>query len=196
MPPWLSPFLWLLNGLLVSLYLLADNLLVLLLIPPLGWLSMRTPVATAPDRQETPPDPQRPWIMAAAGMAFLAGLLAPNPVPFLLVLMAWAGVLALALEKFNPLNLRWRISQGLALYALIALGSALLQLYLRTAAFSGAAGAALSQGQSYITVIASIALWGYPLGYLALLAQTLWAHPPVGSPDQLIAAIRTRGKDQ
>jgi hypothetical protein len=54
----------------------------------------------------------------------------------------------------------------------------------------------LSQGQHYLGLLASIAMYFYPLGFLALLAQSIWVHPPLSqSPQNLIHSVRARGKE-
>jgi hypothetical protein len=141
------------------------------------------------------PDPQRAWGLAAGALTLLAGVLTPSPVPALLVLMTWMGLLAVRVEVYGPADLRWRVTQGLALYALMGLGFWLFEQYLAWSTAFDPATMLLSQGQSYLLVLANLALWGYPLGYLALLAQTLWAHPPVGNPEGILTTIRTRGQE-
>ena len=177
---WLLPLLWALNGLLAALYLLAENILALLLIPPLAWL-----LATSPAEQ-------RPWVLAAAGLALLSAALAPQPAPALALLMAVAGVLGVLLERFNPAALRWRAVGGIALYALMGLGFSAYQFLLPS---MGADNALLAQGQRYLNVLISIAMYFYPLGFLALLAQAIWVHPPLAqNPEAMIHTVRSRGK--
>jgi hypothetical protein len=186
--PWWLPALWILNGFLLVLFMLGTQWMAVLSLPGLVRLVW-------PARDATRPDPQRPWGLAAALLTLTALLLAPRPVPLMLLLMVGSGTLALRLEAFAPQDLRWRVTQGLALYALMALGFWLFEQYLALAVTPDPASALLMQGQSYLLVIASLALWGYPLGFLALLAQSLFAQPPVGSPEGLLTTIRTRGKE-
>ncbi len=183
MSPALLPLLWLLNGILVVAYFIADHLPVALLIPVLVWIGATTP------RE------QRPWFAVAGCLAIVASAIAPPPVPILLLVMAAGGAAAIAIEQFNPAALRWRVTSGLALYALAGLGFALWQKI----ALSGApaAGGILERGQSYFNIIVGIAMYAIPLGYLGLLAQAVWAHPPtVAAPDALIHAVRSRGKSE
>jgi len=170
---------YLLNGFLALLWLLVDHLLLALLIAPLAWLSY------------TAPDEQRPWALAASGLATLASAAAPSPVPLFLLVMAAAGLLANHLEQFNAAAARWNTVRGLALYGLAGLAFTLYQgLSLQSTDSS-----LLMQGQVYLSAIAAFAMYLIPLGFLALLAQTLWAHPPVpGKPGAMIHAIRSRGK--
>jgi hypothetical protein len=152
----------------------------LLLLPSLGWL-----VASAPGEQ-------RLWTLVAAGLALLASTLAPQPAPALLLLMALAGMTGILLERFNTAALRWRAVGGIALYSLMGLGFA---TYQQLAATLNPTDPMLFQGQHYLGVLASIAMYFYPLGFLALLAQAIWVHPPLSnSPEGLIHTIRSRGK--
>jgi hypothetical protein len=170
---------YLLNGFLALLWLLVDHILLVLLAVPLAWLGY------------TAPDEQRYWSLAACGMALLASAVAPSPVPLLMLVMAAAGLLATRLEKFNQAALRWNTVRGLALYSLAGLGFTVFQ----DLATDLDSSPLLAQGQVYLSAIASFAMYLIPLGYLAMLVQTLFAHPPVpGSPADLIHSIRSRGK--
>ena len=176
----LLPFLWLLNGLLALLYLLAGRFLALLLIPCLAWLGA------------TGPKEHRPWVASAAVLAIASAALSPQPVPLLTLVMAAAGIIAVLLERFNPIALRWRAAGGLALYALMGLG---FTAYQTLAPAWNTSSPLLAQGQNYLSVLVSLAMWAYPLGYLALLAQAIWVHPPLAqSPEAMIHTLRARGK--
>jgi hypothetical protein len=51
------------------------------------------------------------------------------------------------------------------------------------------------QRATCLNAIIGIAMYVIPLGFLAMLAQSIWAHPPgPGSPEQLITKVRRRGK--
>jgi len=103
--------------------------------------------------------------------------------------MGWAAVGAVRLERHDPLALRWNIAQGLALYGLIGLG------YLAWHALGPqASDPATAQGMAYLNAIIAIAMYAFPLGFLALLAQAAWVHPPMERPEDLVATIRTRGR--
>jgi hypothetical protein len=170
---------YLLNGFLALLWLLVDHLLQVALVAPLIWLSY------------TSPNEQRSWTLASSTLAILAGAVAPAPVPLLLLVMTIAGLLATRLEQFNTVAARWNTLRGLALYSLAGLGFTVYQDLSHVSAGSPM----LAQGQTYLSTIAAFAMYLIPLGYLALLAQTLWAHPPVpGKPADLIHTIRSRGK--
>lgn len=172
--------LYLLNGFLALLWLLVDHALLALLLPPLAWLGFTAPVE------------QRPWTLAAGGLAFLAAACAPAPVPVLTLVMAMAGILATRAEQFNLAAVRWNTVRGLALYGLAGLG---FQAYQGLMSASSSTSPLLAQGQLYFSAIAAFGMYLIPLGFLALLAQSLWAHPPVpGKPAELTNAIRSRGR--
>jgi hypothetical protein len=170
---------FLLNGFLALLWLLVDHIILALLIIPLAWLGY------------TAPDEQRPWTLVASGLAMMASAVAPSPVPLLMLVMAVAGGLAIRLEQFNAAAARWNTVRGLALYALAGLGFTVYQGLIGRSTSSPL----LAQGQVYLSAIAAFAMYLIPLGFLALLAQTLWAHPPApGKPAEMIHTIRSRGK--
>jgi hypothetical protein len=177
--PVLLPFLWVINGFLLVLYVLADHFFIVLLVPPLTYLTFHAP------RE------QRPWSAGASALALLAAGVSPQPVPLLLLLMSLAGLTATRLEKMNPLSTRWNVTRGLALYALASLGYTAYQTF-RPALGSG--DPLLAAGQNYLSILISIAMYLLPVGYLGLLAQSLFAHPPSDSPERLIQSIRTRGR--
>jgi len=176
------PYLYyLLNGFLALVWLLLDHILLMLLLGPLVLLCY------------TSPDEQRPWAFASAGLAVLASALAPAPVPLLMFVMAGAGLLTTRLEQFNPATARWNTIRGIALYGLAALGFIVYQ----DLAVHSTGSLLLTQGLVYLSTIAVFAMYLIPLGFLALLAQILWAHPPVpGKPADLIHTIRSRGKEK
>ncbi len=176
------------------LYTLLDNVLVLVLIPPVVWLAL------------TAKREQRVWIAATGVVAILAAIIVPAPVPLIITLMAWAGAVAVRVNRFNPTALRWRVNGGLALYGLAALGFAAYAAYTSrlspttwsSVVVSGEAASIVSQGRSFLNVIAVWGLWIIlPLGYLALLIQGILVHPPTSaSPSELIHTIRARGRDE
>jgi len=177
---WWLPFVWLLNGVLAVLYLTVEH----------GYLVILGLALVALGASAQAPLEQKPWFAGAAALAFAVALFSPPVVGVLMAAMALAALAALRLERFNPPLLFWRVTQGLALYALIALGV----LAYRTLIASMPADWTLGGGQQYLEVIASIALYAYPLGFLAMLAQAVFAHPPIGAPEDLITTVRTRGK--
>jgi len=170
---------YLLNGFLALLWLLVDHILLALLIAPLAWLSY------------TAPDEQRPWTLVASGLAILASAAAPSPVPLLMLVMAAAGWAATRLEQFNAAAARWNTVRGVALYGLAGLAFTIYQ----DVAARSTESSLLMQGQVYLSAIAAFAMYLIPLGFLVILAQTLWAHPPApGKPAEMIHTIRSRGK--
>jgi hypothetical protein len=170
---------YLLNGFMALLWLLLDHILLVLLVVPLLSLASMAPKE------------QRPWTLGTSGLVLVASAIAPAPVPFLLLLMAVAGWLATRLEKFNTLAMYWNTARGLAIYSLAGLGFTAFQVM----ASSTDGSPLLTQGQVYLTTMAAFAMYLIPLGYLALLVQTLFAHPPLqGKPGELIHTIRSRGK--
>ncbi len=179
MHTWYLPFLWIANGVLALVWLLVEHIWVILLVPALTLMVTKAE------------EPQRPWALAASGLALLASLLAPFPTALLLLLMVGTGLGAVRLERISPQNTHWTVIRGLALYSLVGLGYAAYRAWLVPAM----SDPALLQGQVYLSAIASIALYVFPLGYLVLLAQSLFAHPPIqGQADELIYRYRSRGK--
>lgn len=183
MNPALLILTWLLNGLLVVVYFILDHLAVALLIPVLVWLGL------------TAPREQRTWFVVAASGALLTAVIAPTPVPVLMLVLAAGGALAALAERFNPAAIRWLVTRGLALYALIGLAFVVYQTWMRGQAVGGES--LFERGQAYIDVIAGIAVYAFPLGVLAWLAQTIFAHPPApGRPADMLYTIRNRGKEK
>lgn len=176
-PKFLLPALWLVNGFLAVLYIAAEHWYVVSVVWPLYKLFID-------ERKE-----RRMMVGAACVLAFLASLLSPFPVPYAVLLMAWAAVGALALERHDPLALRWNVAQGLALYGLAGLGYAVWR-----AVPLQAADPAAAQGLMYLNALVGIAMYVMPLGFLALLAQALWVHPPMERPEDVVSTIRTRGR--
>ena len=170
--------LWLLNGLLILAYAAADHLLVLLLLPGLIWLA-----------GSAPPE-QGPRQILIGGLALVTALLAPPPIPLLLLVMALAGAAALPFEPFNRPALRWTVARGLGLYSLIGLAFLVYQTWLAGQPAGG--DTLLERGQTYVSALASIAVYAFPLGFLGYLAQKVWLHPPtVRQPADLITGVRT-----
>lgn len=180
-----------LNGLLVLLYVLWENVAGLLTAGACVMLLIKAP------------EGQRIWILAVTLLVIVTAFVAPAPVPVLLAGMSIAGTLAVMLDRFSPDTLRWRAVGALALYAGAALAYMLYGRYLEgvdATAWAEAIGgqqeaqATLSQGRSFLNTLATWGLWLIlPLGYLSLLVQGVLAHPPVGTrPAETISAVRTR----
>ena len=174
---WWHPFLWLLNGLLVTLYFLADHWPTVLAVPLAAWL-------LAGERRE-----RRPMGLAAVSAALAATVFGPHPVPYAVGLMLLAAAVAVHVERHDPLALRWQAYQALGLYGLMGLGFRLWRLL--PADF---ADPSLVTGLGYLLALIGIAMYVYPIGYLALLAQGLFVHPPLGRPEDVVREIRTRGR--
>ena len=181
MSDWTLPFLWIANGLLALLWLTVDHLWVILLAGALG-----VTVLQAPDVQQI-------WTLGVAVLSLVAGVFAPFPAALLLLVMTLAGLAAKRLERLNPQNAHWTLVRGLGLYSLLALGYAVYRNWLLPAMVMS--DPALQQGQAYLSAIAGIALYLFPLGVLALLLQGVFVHPPVqGEADEIIYRYRSRGK--
>lgn len=179
MSDWLLPFLWIVNGLLALLWLLAEHVWAVLLVPALGYAVLQAP------------EVQRPWTLGVAVLSLAAGTVAPFPVALFLLVITLAGLLAERLEKINPQNIHWTLVRGLGLYSLAGLGYAAYRAWLVPAMTDPS----LQQGQAYLSAIASIALYLFPLGVLVMLAQGLFVHPPFqGDADEIIYRLRSRGK--
>jgi hypothetical protein len=95
-------FIWVANGFLVIAYYAADHLATLVLLGALGAF-----VWTAEDAQ-------RGWAAGAGLLALIASLVAPAPVPLLLLLMSGAGWAAVWLERYNRPAQRWNVIRGIA----------------------------------------------------------------------------------
>jgi hypothetical protein len=184
--------IWIVNGALAGLFLALDHAFALAALGGLLLLARGAP-------QE-----QLPYFSAFGGLAALAAFILPPPGPALLAAMAWAGAIAVRLERFAPQALRWRAFAGLSLYALAGLGYAAYAAYIGginpqawgALVGEGEASTVLAQGRSFLHTLAAWGLWVIlPLGYFGLLAQALLVHPPLPArPDELIHAIRARGE--
>ena len=207
--------MWELNGLLALLYTAWAHLPAL--IAAGAWLALLWPRVGEAGRMpsERPGQAvwtgqfsgQRPWLLAVAALVVLAAFLAAPPAPALLAAMTLVGTLAVKLDRFNPDGLRWRVTGGLALYALAAfaylgygayLNSLDAMAWAEALGGQGEAAAALAQGRAFISTLATWGLWLIlPLAYFSLLAQGLLVHPPLGStPEQMITSVRTRGQSR
>ncbi len=181
--PWYLPLIWTLNGFLAVVYTAAEHWYLLALAGGVAALYLHPVVQKGAEEH-------RRWLLGSAVVLLGAVVFSPAAIGALAAGMAWAGLAALRLERFNPRLLYWRIVQGLGLYGLIVLG-----VLAYHALVASAPPEMLGGGQAYLEIIASIALYAYPLGFLAMLAQAVFAHPPVSRPEDLITTIRTRGKD-
>jgi len=194
MNPPLIWLIWLINGLLAVLYTLLDNVLILLLFPPLIWLAV------------TVVSEQRPWVAAMGVLVVISAFVVPAPIPLILVVMSWAGAIASRTDRFNPIALRWRVNGSLALCALTAIGFTAYAAYASRLSLdtwssvvsSGEASSVISQGRSFLNTIAIWGLWIImPVGYLAILLQGVFVHPPTPkTPAEMIHTVRARGRNE
>jgi len=173
--------IWTVNGALAAAFAAADHAFALAALGGMAFLLGRAPSA------------QRPFLLSAGGLAVLAALLIPPPVPAVLAAEALAGALAVRIERFNPDALRWRAAAGIALYALAALGYRAYAAYAGSLAVGEAASVA-EQGRAFLETAAAWGLWlVLPLAYFGMLAQALLAHPPVPArPEEILLAVRSR----
>ena len=173
--------IWTVNGFLVIAYYAADHIQTLA-------LAVATILFAAYTSQE-----QRKWAMGSGAGAILASLVAPAPVPLFLLVMSLAGWAGTWLEQYNKPAQHWNTIRGQALYAVAGLGFAGYRHF--GLGSSIASDPMMSQGAGYLNALIGIGMYVIPLGWLAMLTQSIWAHPPAqGTPDALITAIRTRGK--
>ncbi len=136
---------------------------------------------------------QKAWAVGSGTCAILASLFAPTPVPLFLLVMSLAGWAGQWLEQYNKPAQHWNTIRGQALYAVAGVGFALYRNF--GLGSSIASDPLMSQGAGYLNALIGISMYVIPLGWLAMLTQSIWAHPPAqGTPDALITTIRTRGK--
>lgn len=174
-----SLIVWVINGVLALLYFSLDHLITIALAVAAGWFALAAP------------SEQRPWALASAALSVLASLLAPPPVPVFLLAISLGGWAGLALEQYNRPAQRWNVIRAQALYALAGSGFALYRSLGLGEAI--AADPSMAQGAGYLNALLGIAMYVLPIGFLALLAQSVWAHPPApGTPEELIRKVRTR----
>ena len=178
----LNALIWIANGFLVIVFFLADHLASILLLPAAGAFVFITPAA------------QRAWALGASGLALSASLFAPAPVPVFLVVVALVSAAALFLEHYNRPAAHWNIVRSVSLYSLAGLGFALWRGLRIMDTIQ--ADSMMVQGATYLNAIIGIAMYVIPLGIVALLVQSVLAHPPVGKPEDILTQIRTRGKER
>lgn len=174
--------IWIVNGFLAIIYSLIDHLTALLFLAAVIAFIVTTS------------NEQRVWAVGAGLLSIAASLLTPSPVPLFLLVMILGGWTAVLLEKYNLPARRWNVIRGLALYAMAGLGFTLYRnLGLDESVL---ADPMMAQGANYLNAIIGIAMYVIPIGFLAMLAQSIWAHPPApGTPSDLITKVRTRGRE-
>lgn len=175
----LERLIWIVNGFLVVLYAALGNLhAIVIAVSALFFVA------------STPPEQQR-WAAGAGLMAFSVSLIAPAPVPLFLLLMSLAGWLGLYLEQYNRVAQRWNIIRGQALYAIAGLGFTAYRAFGLGNAMTG--DPMMMQGAGYLNGLIGVAMFVIPIGFLAWLAQSIWAHPPApAAPEELINTVRVR----
>jgi hypothetical protein len=172
---------WTINGFLVLVYYAVDHIQTILLA--ISALIFVVYVS----REQTV------WAIGSGTLAITASLIAPAPVPLFLLVMSLAGWAGQWLEQYNKPANHWNTIRGQALYAIAGLGFALYRNFGLGASI--ATDPMMSQGAGYLNALIGIGMYVVPLGWLAMLTQSIWAHPPAqGAPDGLITNIRTRGK--
>jgi hypothetical protein len=173
--------IWVVNGFLTVIFFSAGQLHAILLA-----VSSFFFVWTAPMEQKT-------WTIASSILCLLASLLAPSPAPLFLLIMALMGWGALYIEMYNLISQRWTAVRGQSLYALLSLGyDAWRAMGIGSVSV---ADPAMAQGVNYLNMLIGIALYVFPIGFMGWVAQSIWAHPPApAAPEDLISAVRSRGK--
>jgi len=140
------------------------------------------------------------WMIAQTGMA--------APVPWIGAAMWLVGVIVLLVmpnhQRFNQL---WFVKTGLAVYALLVIGSRIYLAYatqLSPEQWAGIIGTAesaaaiIANTKSNVTTIILWALWLVaPLGYFSLLVQQLFVNPmnlvsPLAGAQDVLKRIRER----
>jgi hypothetical protein len=174
--------IWVANGFLVIVFFLADHSATAVLLPVAAAFVYITTAA------------QRPWAIGASSLALAASLIAPAPVPVFLMVVALVSAVSLYLEHYNRPAAHWNIVRSVSLYSLAGLGYALWTGLKVPDTLQG--DPMMAQGATYLDALVGIAMYVIPLGIVALLAQSVLAHPPVGKPEDLLTQIRTRGKDR
>ena len=180
---------WIANGFLTIIFILVDNLRVLLLIPPLAWMYISVPGLVGQMYLNV----LRPGVLVASLFALFAGIVAPDPVAIMLLIMIVASCVAAYVEKFRPDECIWTFVQGVIVYSLVGVGLAAFQYYLKVTPTADQSNL-MTSGRTYIGIIAAVALWATPIGYLALLVKGLLVHAPFpgNSPENVIDAVRGR----
>lgn len=185
------PFLWALNGVLAIIYILAENLMTLVLLGVLVWMlfSLRK---FANDYYA---ERIKIFLLVVAVLSLVMSVLAPAPAPFFLVVMPMFAMIALylGLSRTNPADIFWNYAQT----ALIYNGAVILFMFLESdlGKSSGTGGAMyLMQGQNYIGLLGGIAMYGIPVFFMASVAKEYLAHKPQQDPNDLLETIRDARK--
>ena len=173
--------IWIANGFLVVLFFLVDHLPTILLLGGGTALVYLVPAV------------MRLWAVGAGILSIAASLFAPAPAPVMLVVLALASAAAVYLEQYNRPARFWVVIGSLSGYSLLGLAYTAWQVYSTN---NPQADPATAQGLNYFSTIAGIAMYVLPLAAIVMLVQSVLAHPPSGSPQQILTQVRTRGKER
>ena len=209
---------YILNGILVTLYWLAESAPALLSIGcaiavmrfvdrEIQSRAMFRPAREG--REVVMPDPHTAQTLT--GIVLTLWLVSQwqmgAPVPWIGAAMWVFGVVVLLATRQQQLTTLWNIKSGIAIYALAVIGSRLYLTYTSAlsaeqwAALIGSADSAalvLSNTRGNVTTISLWALWlVIPLGYFAMVLQQLVWNPislsaPVAAAHELIERYRVR----
>lgn len=211
---------YLANGLLVVLYLLAENAAHIVAIACAGFITFtfdrlaQQEAAFAPGRYGGAAPTRTPrtaqfTTLAALALWLAATLALGAPVPVIGAVMWALAVVALLIMPQQRWSLLWSTKAGLILYSLTVLGYRffLWQAAQLTAAeladvFGGAraAGQVIAQNVGTVQTVGAWLLWVIlPAGYAWMLFQNWSVQPmsivgPWQGAQDVIAALRTRGE--
>lgn len=181
----LLPFVWVLNGLLATLYLLAEHFALVAVLPLLAYILVSSTKRLGTEGQA---QVMRPALLGAAGLALTAVVFAPKPVPFLMAGLLGVGAIALRLDSYRPDETLWSLIQSVILYALVGLGARVLTFLLENGGADMVNG-----GVNYLLVLVSFALWLMPITQAGMLIKNLLVHAPAGAdPYTVISRARER----
>jgi hypothetical protein len=211
--------IYLANGMLVILYLLAAHSAALvslafaLLIMLLPDAQIQARAGYRPSRHEEVSSigatPRTAQIMT--GIVLIAWLIAQwdmgAPVPWIGAVMWFAGLIAVLTLSSQRFNLLWYVKAGIAMYALAVIGSRIYLGYTshltaeQWAALVGSsenAATLIASTRGNVTTILLWALWlVVPLGYFSMLVQRVFINPmsivnPLASAQDMLRALRMR----
>ena len=211
---------YLLNGLLASLYWLADSGAALISLACaagiIAWIDANVqnratfrPTRNGRQGQGMPVESHTAQVIT--GMALLFSIASQwgmgAPVPWISAAMWLMGLLVALLVRQQETTMLWNVKSGIFIYALAVLGSRLYLAY--TAQLSPeqwatligsteSAATVIANTRSNVTTIILWALWlVIPLGYFAMLLQQALLNPwslvnPLANATEVIQRYRTR----
>jgi hypothetical protein len=209
---------YMLNGLLFSLYGLADIAPALVSLGCMAGLillidtNIQSRATFRPGRggrEIVSPDPHTAQVMSiSVGVLWILSQWGMGaPVPWIGVAMWSFGLVALLVVHTQEPLMLWNVKSGIAIYALAVIGSRLYLAYTaqlspeQWAALIGSAESAatvISNTRGNVTTIILWALWlVIPLGYFAMLLQQIFLNPmslvnPLASAHDLLQRYRVR----